>query len=936
VKGPRKLTAVPVALDPNFQDVALLAFPAPAGAPLSSLSPRISTSSPMPDAALLTDGDVTTSAAFPDTLVGDASLTINIDTADPFPARSLRLFPGAQLFAADMELQAWQNGAYQTIKAFRYDRHRHASDVAVGFMPAGPVTVALGETVSSRFRLVVSRLTAPGGLAEIEISSTAYLEDYIEKQLGIMKNDPSPSWVEYKWTTQPDVAETHRIAPTVVIDISDKRLPDGSIDWDVPEGHWVIMRYGMVPTGKTNAPTTVEGRGPEIDKMDAQAVQHHFDHFVRKIVDLVPGDAGTSLKWVVADSYEAGSQNWTDAFAAAFAQKYGYDPLPWLPALNGFIVGSADQSNRFLWDLRRLVADRISYEFVGGLRKAANDHGLKLWLENYGHWGFPGEFLQYGGQADAVGGEFWIGQPASSQLGEIEIRAAASAAHTYGKKTVSAESFTTGAKPFLWHPALLKKRGDYSFAKGVNDVVLHVFISQPYEDREPGVNAWFGTEFNRKNTWFPYARGYTDYLRRSMYLLQQGMAVVDLAYFIGEDAPVMTGTTKPAPPQGYSYDYINAEVILDRLSVEDGDLLLPDGMRYKMLVLPPLKSMRPALLRKITDLVTAGATIFGPAPDRAPGLAAYPRADTTVKELAGALWGEVDGKAVTTRKVGKGAVYHGGDLSEALGDLGLAPDLATGPGEPVLFAHRRIDGQDIYFVSNQGAEVLTFSPEFRVSGLQPELWNAVTTEIRDLVEYRETDTGIAVPLTLAPFESVFVVFRKPLMPANGDVNFPDPKILATLDQPWQVTFDPAYGGPASPVIFDELADWVDHADAAISSFSGRAVYRTTFTVDSVNDASKYLLDLGRVKVIANVKVNGVAVGSAWTAPWSVDVSKALKPGDNQLEIEVVNTWVNKVVSDLKLPESERTTWLGVNRFTADSPLDPSGLMGPVVLSAVKR
>ena len=251
-----------------------------------------------------------------------------------------------------------------------------------------------------------------------------------------------------------------------------------------------------------------------------------------------------------------------------------------------------------------------------------------------------------------------------------------------------------------------------------------------------------------------------------------------------------------------------------------------------------------------------------------------------------------------------------------------------------MFAHRRVDTQDIYFVSNQDAEVLTFSPEFRVSGLQPELWNAVTTEMRDLTEYRETDTGIAVPLTLAPFESVFVVFRKPLMPANGEVNFPEPQILATLDQPWQVTFDPANGGPSSPVIFDELTDWADHADAAISSFSGRAVYRTTFTVDSVNDASKYLLDLGHVKVLANVKVNGMAVGSAWTAPWSVDVSRALKPGDYQLEIEVVTTWVNKIVSDLKLPESERTTWVGVNRFTPDSPLDPSGLMGPVVLSAV--
>ena len=313
------------------------------------------------------------------------------------------------------------------------------------------------------------------------------------------------------------------------MDLTSRVAADGTLQWDVPAGDWVIVRTGMTTTGTRNSPASPEGSGLEVDKMNRQAAALHFDAFIGEILRRMPAADRRALKHVVADSYEMGSQNWTDDLAPVFRERFGYDPLPWLPVLTGRVVGSADQSERFLWDLRRLVADRVATEYVGGLRDLCRPHGLQLWLENYGHWGFPAEFLQYGGQSDCIGGEFWLGG-----LGSIECRAASSAANTYGFPRVSAEAFT-GGPLFRTVPADLKARGDWAFCEGINHFVLHVYIHQPWEDRFPGVNAWFGTEFNRHNTWFAASRDWVNYLRRCCLLLQQGTRVADVAYFIGEE-----------------------------------------------------------------------------------------------------------------------------------------------------------------------------------------------------------------------------------------------------------------------------------------------------------------------------------------------------------------------------------------------------------------
>ena len=467
------------------------------------------------------------------------------------------------------------------------------------------------------------KLSADCELGDIRISPAARVESYAEKSLLKMFQDPLPPFDYYTWPTEaePDAADL-MIQPGAVRDISKLMAADGTLRWDVPAGEWIVLRTAMTPTGTKNSPAPPEATGYEVDKMNRVALKSHFDAYVGNLLRRLPAAERKSLKHVVADSYEQGPENWTDGFAAEFQKHYGYDPIRFLPVMTGRIVGSADQSDRFLWDLRRLVAERVARDYVGALSALSRQHGLRMWLENYGHWGFPSEFLLYGGYSDEVAGEFW----ASGDLGRVELRDASSAAHIYGKPVVWSEAFT-GGPAFVNAPRDLKALGDKAFCDGINQFMLHVYIHQPWEDRLPGVNAWFGTEFNRHNTWFEQSKAWIDYLRRCTVMLQAGKHVADVAYFIGEDAPKMTGVRNPELPVGDDFDWINADVIEHRLKVKEGQLELPDGMSYRVLVLPDLTTMRPEVLRKIRDLVKAGATIVGPPPLRSPSRQDYPQCD---------------------------------------------------------------------------------------------------------------------------------------------------------------------------------------------------------------------------------------------------------------------------------------------------------------------
>lgn len=836
--------------------------------------------------------------------------------------RSL-LFRVKTPFKTAAKLWAKKGGQEELVREFTIDRSNPALNV--GFDPYAPVVISLPEVTASQFRLEMS--DEGGADGEVTLSSSPMVERYPEKSLAKMFQTPLPMWDDYLWKEQPAVSDASLlVSPEKVKDVT-VFAQHGVLNWEVPAGDWVIRRMVMLPTGVTNSPAAPEATGPEIDKMSRKHVAFHFDAFIGEILKRIPEADRKTFKVVVQDSYETGGQNWTDDMADVFKERYGYDPVPYLPVLNGVVVGSPDLSDRFLWDLRRLVADRVSYDYVGGLRDVCHQYGLTTWLENYGHWGFPGEFLQYGGQSDEIAGEFW----SEGSLGDIENRAASSCGHIYGKKRIWAESFTSGGPAFSRYPNLMKQRGDRFFTEGINSTLLHVYIHQPFEDREPGMDAWFGNEFNRKNTWFSQMDVFTNYLKRCNFLLQQGDYVADVAYFIGEDAPKMTGICTPALPAGYSFDYINAEVLLERATVKDGRIVLPGGMKYRLLVLPQLKTMRPEVLRKLKDLLHAGACIVGPAPEYSPSLSNYPAADQEVKALATELWGE---KKEPMKKIGKGRLYASTDnLQPVLDALNIKPDMRVDSGAPVLFIHRATHEGDIYFISNQSGEAVEINPAFRVSGKLPELWNPLTAEIHYLPEFTCSNESTTVPLSLEGYESSFLIFRKKGSPKKTATrNYPHKEVLATVTSPWQVAFEKGKRGPSETVTFPELKDWTTSADASIRYFSGKAVYTNRITLPELPQKPLYL-DLGKVMVMAKVKVNGQYAGGVWTMPYRLPVGEYLVEGENLIEVEVVNNWMNRLIGDSLLPEQERGTWTNVNPWKSDSPLQSSGLIGPVEIQA---
>ncbi len=932
VKGPQKLVQQLQKPIDIFQDVKVIAWPAPKDDQLiiNAQNGTITSIPKVADLSVLTDGNKKTGIDFPK---GD-EFTINFETKNPFTARSLSVRPTDHRMLVMAQLLAKEaNGSYRILSEFQINRSNPALNV--GFDPYAPVVVSFPATTSTNFRLVIKNVKQGSGLAEVVLAASPRVERFSEKTLAKMHPTPLPYWHEYQWATQPESDDKATVIDaSKVVDISKNLGADGTLTWDVPEGDWVILRTGMTPTGTVNSPASPEATGYEADKMSKKHIEKHFYGHMGEILKRIPEADRKCFKVVVQDSYETGGQNFTDEFLTEFKQKYGYDPIPYLPVYQGMVVNSELESDRFLWDMRRMVADKVAYDYVGGLRDISHKYGLKTWLENYGHWGFPGEFLMYGGQSDEIGGEFW----SEGELGNIENRAATSCGHIYGKTKISAESNTCGGRAFSRYPATIKQRGDRFFAEGINNTLLHVYITQPYEDKNPGMNAGFGNEFNRKNTWFSQIDVYLQYLKRTNFMLQQGLNVADVAYFIGEDAPKMTGIADPALPVGYQFDYMNAEVIEKFMSVKDGLITLPHGTQYRILVLPKLETMRPELLAKIKQLVYDGAVILGPAPQRSPSLQNQPAADKQVKLIASEIWGDVDGVNVKSRKCGKGMVINGLTMEEAFALIKCVPDCKLPGNLSIHYGHRTLGNGEAYFISNQTAEIQMVTPEFRVKGLQPELWEATTGSIRKLSAFIQKDNITAVPLKLEPYESVFVVFRKSAGKASAtgiESNYPAALLLADIKGPWTVHFNPSQRGPQEPVIYETLQDWTASQDERIKYYSGTAFYQSKFNLTKLIPGEKVIINVGDVTAMAKVTINGTYGGGVWTAPYTLDVTNLVKVGENDIKIEVVNTWVNRLIGDSKQPAGQRLTWCPINPYTPANTLQASGLIGPVKILSVK-
>lgn len=932
VKGPLKLQTKIKKPDEDFQDVKVIAYPTyiDGEETLNMQNANINFDTSLGDLEKMFDGDKSSDIK----LAQNVNYYIELKTEKDFTARSLIVYPSHNNINAVVELQAKKNGSYRTISNFIIDWHNLGN--IVGFQPFAPTVITIEETTAKAFRLLIKNNHHEGGIAEIELSSTPHVENYAAKTLAKMFQDPLPMWDYYMWRIQPETnKEKMYIDPQKVIDISHCMSSDGTLIWDVPDGNWTILRTGMTSTKVTNNPAGPDGTGLEIDKMSKKHLESHFNAFIGKILERIPADDRKTFKVVIQDSYESGGENFTDGFLDDFKMRYGYDPLPYLPVYFGKVVGCQKESDRFLWDMRRLVADKIAYDYVGGLRKLCHRHGLTTWLENYGHWGFPAEFLQYGGQSDEVGGEYWLPSATPSwenNLGNIENRAASSCAHIYGKNLVSAESNTCGGPAFVHTPADTKLRMDKYFSEGVNNTLLHVYIHQADTAKYPGTNAWFGTEFNRNNTWFSHIDLFLAYVKRCNYMLRQGLNVADIAYFIGEDVPKMTGVQEPALPKGCQFDYINAEVLINDATVQDGMITLPHGTSYRILVLPQIKSMRPELLKKIRQLVAEGAIIVGPAPEYSPSLQNQPQADIEIKSISAELWNGIDGKNTFVNQYGKGRVFYGVDLKTIFAEMGWKVDCYIPNKTPFLFGHRHmLNGTDIYFISNQSNQLQHAELRFRVKDMQPELWDPMQGTIKELKQFTLCDEGTIVPVTLNKSESTFIVFRKKGLPEINTSNFPIVDKEIFIDSPWNLSFRSPLRVP-SPIKLDELKDITMFENPWIKYFSGNMIYTTTiqFNPEEMGNGNVYL-DLGEVADMAKVWINEKYIGGVWTSPYSLDITRALRKGENRIRIDVVNTWVNRLIGNTIYPEMAEETWVGMSPYDKNSPLRKSGLIGPVIL-----
>lgn len=926
----------------EFQDVVVLAVPDLTVGLRSTAEVKTEVSLSFEDenAHLLVDGDSSTIVNFG---VEEKEREFVLKLEEEITARSVLVTPPAEhRFLADVDVYAKVDGKFQFLKRFEYNRGNFRPNT--GANTHAPIVIGVPETTSNEFKLVFSDIgsdrlgpwvpTTDASIAEIQITEKALLERHYEKQLDKLFPSPFPAWGAYLWEKQADINSLQVVDPKEVLDVSKYMDEQGLLEWKAPEGDWIVFRIGMTPTGVENHPAAPQGRGYEIDKINAELIQYHFEQYIAELWQRVPAESRSAFKYVVADSYEMGAQNWTDGFDEVFEETYGYNPTPWLPTLSGIVVSSVEESERFLWDMRRLIADQIAYEYVGGLREIANEYGMKLWLENYGHWGFPSEFLMYGGQSDLIAGEFWN----EGILGNIECKAASSAANIYGRQRTFAEAFTAARRSYLRHPAMLKARGDWSFTEGINQIVLHLYIQQPDDERVPGMNAWFGTEFNRHNTWFEQGRHWMDYLRRCQLLLQQGSYVADVCYFISENTPKMTGVRDPELPEGYSYDYINAEVILRDMTVENGKLVLPSGASYSLMVLPPLDSMRAEMASKLEELVKAGGIVYGPKPTQSPTLKGFPGNDEKLKKITDKLWGNGDGASVD-RSHGEGRIFNGQELAEVLNEIGIGKDLDLDDTDNILWTHRQMDHTNVYFLTNQGEDVVQFEPVFRDSSGQAQLWNAVTGEMRKLNVSEQTDGGLRLPITMQPHESHFIVFSDEHSEALEDgyaENFPTHEKISTVSASWEVEFKNKDIGPAQPVQMTRLSDWSEHEDPLVKHYSGTATYRASFYLGQDADESDRFLNLGTLGVMAEVAIDGEYIGASWLAPHRVKIPASVDVGDHQLEIKVVNLWRNQLVKDAALPEEERYTWLVESDVDPEEALQPSGLIGPVTVELIRR
>jgi hypothetical protein len=766
-------------------------------------------------------------------------------------------------------------------------------------------------------------------------------------------------------------SETRKIDYSSVTPISlDSFTVDGKvIHWAVPAGKWEILSFFMCNTMQNLEVPSPNSNGLMIDHLSRRATRNHFDTILSRLNKISTPER--RIKFLEVDSYEVWpATDWTPGFIEEFKSRYSYDPVPYLPLLKGYSGDDTIFDNRFRSDYRRLVGDMMVENHFAQGSEIANGHDMLLFAEG-GHGGYPRvDPLKAMGHSDVPMGEFWNRQH------YWVTKEAASAAHIYGKKIIASESLT-GWQHWQHGPTDYKQLCDIAFCEGLNQIVFHTFTHNPEIAGKPGFAYHAGEHINVNTTWWEMARPFMDYLSRCSYMLRQGNYVADVLLYYGDDAPNLVppkrldpnqspdmpglfpewfndeskcthcGLPKPVNPgklPGYDCDYVNAEIINTTLHAENGKLTLPHGQSYRVMMIPDKKDISLEVLKSLEKLVFDGAIIIGPKPQRSTSLKNYPACDEEVKSLAEKIWGNCDGKTVLSNQYGKGTVYWGKTMDKVLKELKINPDFEVrgvdNSDRRIDYVHRQTGAEDIYFVSNSYETLKDFTAVFRIDKNKvPEIWDAETGQIQRNVKYERTENGISMELVMDPLASRFVVFREKTTEKNDagllyDLQFglkKQRKITEPVDLTtnWEIHFDTLWGGPGT-FRMNKLASWTEVEDEAVKYYSGTATYSRNFTIDdgALKEAEVYVM-FEDIQEMARVSINGNDCGIVWLPPYKANITKWIKPGENTISVQVVNTWNNRIVGDLNHPDETQFTSTNIKtrRFRATSPLLKSGLLG---------
>ena len=927
-----------------YADVAVVAYKIPAGdEPQSELNPKVTASGGTVDVAALSDGNVEKTALDLPAGAAESESWVEFDYGRPQMIQAVTL-----ACPTDM------------ISVFDHDTTNvppeiEASDDGVHFRKIAeiPLTSIVENTAS--FHAVTARYFRVAFTAQADKQRTE--QDFKITELVLSSGARTNQWQkragyanarDFYAISDPDVAAQYIVSPADVMDLTGKMKPDGTLDWTPPEGNWMVLRFGYSLTGHENGPAPEEATGLEVDKLNRADVKEYLNHYLGMYSNTVGasmmGKAGIS--YLLTDSIEVGPQNWTNDMFGDFERLRGYDMRPWLPALTGVIIKSTYDTDRFLWDFRRTISQLLAENHYGEIAAELHAHGMRYYSEALEmHRPSLGDDMEMRSDADVPMGAMWTypadGKPNPTYL--ADLRGAASVAHIYGQNLVGAESMTSRGPAWSWSPKSLKRIADLEFDLGVNRFEIHESTHQPVPDMAPGLTLGpYGLWFNRNQTWAKDAGPWVTYLARCSYLLQQGHYDADVAYFYGQEGPLTAVFGwKPAQdlPKGYAFDFVNSDVILHKMSFKDGRLITPGGTSYRLLYLGGRSSrMTLPVLKQIASFVSQGAVLVGSKPTDSPSLADN---EAEFHKLADKIWGKTSRTNPFERKYGKGRVYSGMSANEVLAALKVPEDFSYTKPRPetrLMFVHRKLEDGDIYFVDNRAGRAEDVDVTFRVEGKAPELWDPATGSSKP-ASYKIVDGRTTVPLHLDAYGTVFVVFMKPSTAASWTAPKDEVTAVASLDEAlnhnWTVSFEPCKGAPAK-MEFTSLTSWPDNSNYGVKYFSGTATYSKTVDIpaDVIRPGAHLWLDLGEVDDIARIEVNGKPVGIVWKAPFKADLTGAIHAGSNQITIAVTNLWVNRMIGDQQPWALKKYAFTDFMPYKANSPLLPSGLLGPLHLELV--